>query len=143
MSYFNRKFHLSYTMSDGNVWRGFINVYADTLEELPNKEDIQGSFWVSKTNEGWLGEFRLETTVVDKRKNPNPYGWKHSITNAVITIGIYKPEITPINSSNITPKEAYDIYRSTLNISDRYATIYRLEDYLEDCIIGEETHCWN
>lgn len=143
MSYFNRKFHLNYTLSDGNVWRGFINVYADTREELHNKEDIKGFFLVSKTDKGLHGEFYLDTDVVDRRKNPNPYAWEHSITNAVITIGIYKPEIMPINPSNLTQKEAYDIYRSTLDISNDYATVNELKARLEDCVINEETHCWD
>lgn len=147
MSYYQRKFHLRYTLPDGNIWKGFINVEADTREELHSRDEIRGSFWCTKSNEsgrsGWSGMFKLDNTTEDRRKKPNPYGWDACITRAVVTTGIYLSEEEQVHTDKIqSVAEAEMILKNSENIAYKYETLEKFEGRLEDCIVSEETHCW-
>lgn len=144
MGYYQRKFHLRYTLDDGNIWRGFINVEADTREDLQSRNEIRGTFWCEKLSEGWRGTFNLEDTLSDRRAVPNPYGFSSAITQSVVTVGVFLPEVNREHCSEIrSTQEAESILRSISSISSQYETISRFAGRLEDCIISEETHYWD
>lgn len=133
--YWQRKFHIKHKLPDGNIYKGFINIEADTREELPTTDQISGSYWAEKTSEGWLGRFELDCGFKpDNRKNADtqmPY---------VITTGIYR-EVKPRNNNGyISREEAEAILNNIMPI--KYDTVPRFEGRLEDAIVSEETHRW-
>lgn len=132
MKYWQRKYHLKHTLPDGNIWNGFINIEADSKEDLP--ETVSGDFWVEKTEEGWHGLFELDYGEKhDKRKNPDGYpAW-------VLTVGVSRPDV-PVPHRPTSREEAYEIMQNLRPV--QYRTVGRFYDRLENCLTSIETHYW-
>lgn len=131
IEYWQRKFHLKYKLPDGNIWKGFINIDADTEEDLP--ESVSGTFWVSKDMKGWHGLFELSNKEkADRRKHPYNY------LQCVITNGVTRPD-----SLGYVPtcmKEAEMMFEYLIPV--QYENIERFEGKIEDCLYSVETHNW-
>jgi hypothetical protein len=132
--WWNRKFHIEKEMPDGNIYRGFINVNADTKDELYKREEIKGDFWVKRRKDGWHGQFFLDgNKKSDLREKPLV-----DVGNYVITNGVF---IKTIPFSGIKSRaDAERILRSTEPV--KYEETPLLCGRLEDCIFAEETHFW-
>ena len=44
----------------GYRYEAMLNIQGTSREELPKEEDIKGSFWAERTEEGWHGKFVLD-----------------------------------------------------------------------------------
>ena len=122
MKFYMKKYHLQYTLPDGNIWRGFINVDSNRKEDLP--DIIKGSFWVSKDEKGWHGERILDEP---EKYRENDLGVKH-----VIITGVYHPE-RDYTSAPTSVQEASERFRYISNIMEEYDSIERFEARIEDC----------
>lgn len=135
--YFQRKFHIQYTLPDGNIFHGMINTEAYTKEELYSQEEIKGSFWAEKIEEGWLGEFRLNDGLSYCKLDDNHY--VKTLPPYVVVNGVFRPKrkFDTISSR----EEAEELLRHLNPV--KYKTLERFEGRLEDCIVSCETHFWD
>lgn len=133
MGYWQRKYHLKYSLPDGNVWTGFINVEADNESELP--EAVKGIFWAEKKSDGWYGRFCLD--------NYEPYDRRRETSEIllpwVITIGIHRPSLE-MTTRPTSIQEADRIMEYLKPVE--YETVARFDGRLEDCYVDSETHYW-
>jgi hypothetical protein len=134
--YYQRKFHLRYKLSDGNIWKGFINVEADTREELYTMDNVKGTFWVEKIPEGWLGTFELDNGPSDRRKGG------HTDYRFVITVGVFTPDEELGSQTGLcnSTADAERILSRTRPIP--YERIDKFSGRIEEHIVSEETHHW-
>lgn len=131
MRYWQRKYHLKYILSDGNVWTGFINVEADNRVDLP--ETVKGGFWVEKRLDGWHGGFYFDNyEPYDKRTETSEV-----LLPLVITTGVYRPSL-PIGAIPKSIKEANRILEYLKPVE--YETVARFNGRLEDCCFALEIH---
>lgn len=64
-------YYIRTALPDGRQYRGRISIYADTEEELPQKENVKGIFWAARNHIGWMGGFTLANNEPwDKRSKP-------------------------------------------------------------------------
>ena len=135
-SYYMRKFHFSYLLPDGNTYKGFINIEADTKEELPDIKDVKGSFFVEKLKEGYNARFFLDDG------EPNRSSYKPDILkgqeNCIYTNGIYRPDLCSVGVGIHSTAQAEQILFYLAPV--KYETIPRFEGRLEDHIYSMETH---
>lgn len=52
-----KKYHLQLTLPNSFIWKGFINVEAENIEDFPKIPE--GEFSIMKDAEGWHGTFTL------------------------------------------------------------------------------------
>ena len=136
MGYWQRKFHLQHKLEDGNTWKGMINVEADTEEELPKA--VKGTYWFSKTEEGWHGAFVLADGKADKRKITKVHEYEYG--QYIYTHGVYMPHRNYGSINSMAIAEA--VLAQTKNISYQYKEIKKYDCIIEDDIYDTETHYW-
>lgn len=133
MGYWQRKFHLKYTLPDGNIYNGFINTEADRREDLYRAYEIRGWFWARKEPAGWHGLFHLAPGLIrDKREK----GYR--VAPYLITTGVKRPERKA--KTVASREEAEEILRYLEDV--KYDEIPHFYGRLEDCIVDAETHHW-
>ena len=125
-----RKFHLSFTLPDGNIFKGFINVKTGTREELPEKEEMTGEFVVERLSLGWVSRVVYDD---EERNNDKRFG------ETVVVNGIYEPETEPQGNINSTA-QAEQILKSVFPIKlGMYDKIPRFKGRIEEHIYSVET----
>lgn len=139
--YYQRKYHFKYTLPDGNIYSGFINVEAPEKDSLPAQEDLKGSFWVKKDSEGWHGEFTLDngpgTPTYPSCMFEDTF--LSGIGQYVMSNGVHIPDDKIPNTPITSMKEAEKRLKLLEPIQYEYLEFSgRLEDY----ITSIETHFW-
>lgn len=123
-----RKFHLSCPLPDGREIKGFVNVTADTKEELPEKEEMKGEFMVEKLSYGWASSVKYDEDNKDSR-----YG-----RNVIIT-GVYDP-VNSFSGKITSTKQAENMLESVMPVKlEKGETIPRFKGRLEEHIYSAST----
>ena len=113
---------------DGREIKGFVNVTADTKEELPEKEEMKGEFMVEKLSYGWASSVKY-----DEDNKDSHYG-----RNIIIT-GVYNP-VSSFSGKITSTQQAEKMLENVMPVKlEKGETIPRFKGRLEEHIYSAST----
>lgn len=123
-----KQWWLEHKLPDGNIWKGWVNTYADNMVDFPLTLD--GTYWVEKIQQGWHGYFWLVTQTEQEAIQRQQF---------VITGGIWRPE-KEFKGANLQDYVTVQkIMEYNMNIADKYSTLERFYGNLEKDIKKDKT----
>lgn len=123
-----KQWWLEHKLPDGNIWKGWVNTYADNMVDFPLTLD--GTYWVEKIPKGWRGYFWLDTQTEAEAMQCRQF---------VITGGIWRPE-KEFKGANLQDYATVQkIMEYNMNIADKYSTLERFYGNLEKDIKLDKT----
>lgn len=124
MARFVKRWWLEHKLPDGNLWNGWCNVHADSINDFPSI--LKGEYWVEKVPNGWRGYFWLNTQTESDAIANGQY---------VITGGIWRPEKSFSGANLRDPSVIHGIMEYNSNIVDSYNILPRFRGRLEKDIV--------
>lgn len=127
MSY-QKHYWLEHKLPDGNIWKGWINLFSTCITDLP--KEIFGTYWFEKTSVGWRGYFWLNNQTERDAVSNNQF---------VVTAGIWRPEVT-FKTPPMSMQEAEARLRYLEEISSNYTVIPKITCRIENSVILSKCH---
>ena len=123
-----KQWWLEHKLPDGNIWKGWINTYANDTVDFPLT--LEGKYWVEKVTKGWRGYFWLATQTEAEAMQCQQF---------VITGGIWRPEkdFSGFNMQDYNTVKLIMDYN--VNIADEYTVLERFYGNLEKDVKQDRT----